>query len=66
MRRVNRYDQMLTAYPTKLKRTKARYKKTFCHLINICTFKAHVLGENMDALQLREDLIERIYIIIQN
>jgi hypothetical protein len=66
MRGVNRYDQMLTAYPTKRKRTKATYKKTFCHLINICTFKAHVLGGNMDNLQLREDLIERTYIIIQN
>ena len=54
IRGVNRCDQMLIAYPTKLKRTKARYKKTYCHLINICTFKAHVLGGNMDALQLRE------------
>lgn len=36
MRGVNKCDQMLTAYPTKLKRTKARYKKIFCHLINIC------------------------------
>jgi hypothetical protein len=36
MRGVNMCDQMLTAYPTELKRTKARYKKTFCQLINIC------------------------------
>jgi len=54
---------MLTAYPTKLKRTKARYKKAFFHLINICTFKAHVFGGNIDALQLREDLSESIYVI---
>jgi hypothetical protein len=59
-REVNKCDQLLTAYPTEIKKTQVLYTKIFCHLMNICTFNAHVLRENMDALQFKEDLTARI------
>ncbi|KAG8233628.1 hypothetical protein J437_LFUL001039 [Ladona fulva] len=63
---VDKCDQMLTVYPTERKMMKIWYKKTFRHLINMCTFNAHVLhqklGGKMDALEFREDLIQNIIV----